>query len=258
MSLLQASNLVKSFGGVRALNEVSFDVQEGEILALIGPNGAGKTSLFNCVNGVYTPDEGSIKFKNTELIGLAPYKVARFGISRTFQNLALFNNLSVIDCLMLGRHTQMKTGILSGALWLGKAKNEERKNRSRCYDFIEILGLEPYVSRHVGFLPYGIQKQIELGRALVSEPELLLLDEPVSGLNSVETEEIGKILLRVKEELGLTMFIVEHDMCLVREVADRVLAMNFGEIIASGTPQEVSSHPSVVEAYLGIQKKDDA
>lgn len=254
-ALLAAANLEKSFGGVKALNDVSFEVLDGEILALIGPNGAGKTSLFNCVNGVYKPEAGSIKFKNTELIGMASYKVANLGISRTFQNLALFNNLTVIDSLMLGRHTKMKSGIVSSALWLGKAKNEERKNRSRCADFVEILGLGPYASNLVGFLPYGIQKQIELGRALVSEPDLLLLDEPVSGLNSAETEQIGEILLRVKSELKLTMLIVEHDMSLVRNVADRVLAMNFGEIIADGSPQEISEHPRVLEAYLGIQDK---
>ena len=253
MNILKASNVVKQFGGVRALNDVSFDVKQGEILALIGPNGAGKTSLFNCVNGVYKPDDGSILFKDTELVGMAPYKIANLGIARTFQNLALFNNLTVVDSLMLGRHTKMKAGIIEGALWFGRARKEEIVNRARCAEFIEILGLEPYVSSPVGLLPYGIQKQIELGRALVSEPNLLLLDEPVSGLNFSETEQIGKILLRVKQEFGLTMLIVEHDMSLVSKVADRVVVMNFGEVIAEGSPVEVSKDSRVIEAYLGIQ-----
>ncbi len=251
--VLQVSNLVKSFGGLRALSQISFDVYEGEILALIGPNGAGKTSLFNCVNGVYKPEEGSVKFLDRELLGLAPHKIAQLGISRTFQNLALFNNLTVMDSLMLGCHVLMKTGILSGAVWFGRARAEEAHQRNRCWEIVELLSLEPYADVPVGILPYGIQKQIELGRALAVKPRLILLDEPVSGLNPAETRTLGEILLKVKDDLGLTVLLVEHDMALVANVADRVVAMNFGEVIATGSPEEIASHPSVIEAYLGIR-----
>ena len=251
---LRVSEISKSFGGVKAVNDVSFQIKSGEILALIGPNGAGKTTLFNCVNGVYEPEHGSILFEDQELVGLKPPLVAALGIARTFQNLALFSNLNVVDSLMLGRHLKMKTGFLMGALWLGPAIKEERDNRARCAEFIDLLELGEYARTPVGLLPYGVQKQIELGRALAAEPKLLLLDEPVSGLNSAETAKMGEILKRVRTELNLTMLIVEHDMSLVGEVSDRVIALSFGEIIGEGTPQEIPNNPKVVEAYLGASQ----
>ncbi|MDH3707203.1 MAG: ATP-binding cassette domain-containing protein, partial [Acidimicrobiia bacterium] len=219
--VLAVRDISLSFGGLRVLSEVSFTVDRGALLAIIGPNGAGKTSVFNCVNGVYRPFEGSIHLDDEEITGLRPANIAQRGLARTFQNLALFVNLDVVDNLMLGRHHLMKTGYWTGALWVGRAKREEHVHRKRCHELVELLQLEEFVGRPVGLLPYGVQKRIEFGRAVAMEPKVLLLDEPVAGMNVDETEVMANHITSVREELGMAMILVEHDMTLVMGVAEQ-------------------------------------
>jgi branched-chain amino acid transport system ATP-binding protein len=249
--LLDVRDVTLRFGGVTALNGVSFDVQPGELFAVIGPNGAGKTSIFNCINGVYRPQQGSILLAGEELVGRAPPAVARLGVARTFQNLGLFTHLSVIDNLMLGRHHLMRTGFITGALWFGRARHEEIAGRAAVEEVVELLELEPHRHTPAGLLPYGLQKRLELGRALAMEPRLLLLDEPVAGMNLEETEDMARYLIEVRERLDLAVILVEHEMRLVMDLADRVLALDFGTPLAMGAPVEVQNEPAVVEAYLG-------
>ena len=248
---LQVAGVTFGVGGISILRDVSFEVNAGELFGIIGPNGAGKSSLYNCISGIYVPDDGDILFDGRPITLLRPTAVAKLGVARTFQNLALFENLNVFDNLMLGRHRLMHTSYFSGALWLGKARAEEVTHRKQCLETIELLGLTAVAQLPVGGLSYGDQKRVELGRALVSEPEILMLDEPVAGMNEEETEQMSNILASVHRELGLTVLLVEHDVSMVQQLADRICAINFGEVVVVGSPQEVISHPTVVEAYLG-------
>ena len=249
--LLSARDLSLRFGGVRALDGVSFDVKRGELFAVIGPNGAGKTSIFNVLNGVYRLHKGSVTLEGEDLLKSSPSEIAKKGVARTFQNLGLFVNLSVVDNLMLGRHHLMRTGFLAGAVWWGRAKREEVEHRARVEEVIDLLELQAHRHTHAGLLPYGIQKRLELGRALAMEPKLLLLDEPVAGMNLEETEDMARYILEAREQLGVAMILVEHEMHLVMDLADRVMALDFGKPLATGTPEEIQKDPRVVEAYLG-------
>ncbi|HVX19647.1 MAG TPA: ABC transporter ATP-binding protein [Acidimicrobiales bacterium] len=245
------SDVTLRFGGVTALEGVTFDVWPGELFAVIGPNGAGKTSIFNCLSGVYHPQSGEIEFLGRSIRGVSPVQLAKRGMGRTFQNLGLFTNLTLVDNLMLGRHHLMKSGFLAGMLWWGRTRREELVHRARIEEVVDLLELGDYRGQPVGLLPYGIQKRIELGRALVMEPRLLLLDEPVAGMNVEETEDMARYILQARDELALPMILVEHDMAMVMDLADRVMALDFGVPITTGTPAEVQAHPAVIRAYLG-------
>ena len=249
--LLEFRDVSLSFKGVKALSGINFVVNQGELFAVIGPNGAGKTSTFNCLNGVYRPQEGEILWKGESVLGLRPDKIAELGVARTFQNIELFAHMTVIENIALGRHIRTDAGWLSGAVWFGKAKKEEIANRVIVEDIIDLLEIEAWRFYPVGMLPYGIQKRVELGRALAMEPELLLLDEPVAGMNLEETEDMARFILDIREELSIAMILVEHDMGLVMDIADRVLVLDFGEVIATGTPDVVQKDPNVIKAYLG-------
>jgi branched-chain amino acid transport system ATP-binding protein len=240
-----------SFAGVKALSEVSYHVKPRELFAIIGPNGAGKTSIFNVLSGVYRPQQGSVRFLGHELIGASPHHIADLGMSRTFQNIELFENLTVIDNLMLGRHRHVRYGVLSAVAWWGRAKRDELRHRERVEDIIDFLEIESYRKQPVGLLPYGLQKRVELGRALALEPKLLLLDEPVAGMNVEETEDMARFILDIRDELDIPMILVEHDMGLVMDLADRVMVLDFGQRIAVGRPDEVQRNPDVIKAYLG-------
>jgi branched-chain amino acid transport system ATP-binding protein len=251
VALLAFEDVLLHFGGVAALDGVSFEVRPGELFAVIGPNGAGKTSIFNCINGVYRPQEGSIRLGDEQLLGRSPSAIAALGVARTFQNLGLFSHLTVIDNLMLGRHHLMRTGFLSGAVWWGRAKREEVEHRAQVEEIIDLLEMEAHRHRPAGLLPYGLQKRLELGRALAMEPRLLLLDEPVAGMNLEETEDMARYVLEVRERLDLAMILVEHEMQMVMDLADRVMALDFGRAIATGVPDEIQADERVIEAYLG-------
>jgi branched-chain amino acid transport system ATP-binding protein len=235
-SILSVRGIVLRFGGVVALNDVSFDVAAGEIFAVIGPNGAGKTSIFNCLNGIYHPQEGSLTFDGTDISRRAPSAIARLGIARTFQNLALFSGATVLENVMLGRHNVMHTSFVSGMLWA---------------EILDRLDLGSYRDEPIRTLPYGIQKRVEFARALAMEPKLILLDEPVAGMNSDESAEMAQLIASVRAQAGIPMILVEHDMPTVMSIADRISVLDFGRVIATGTPQEIQRNPAAIAAYMG-------
>ncbi len=257
-AMLTVEDISVRFEGVKALTDVSFSVQAGELFAVIGPNGAGKTSLFNVLSRVYQPVGGRVTFNGKNLLRLKTYQVARAGIARTFQNLGQFPTLTVLDYLLLGRHTRMRSGIILGGIYLGATYNEEKKNRAYCLHLLDVMGMRHLQNHTLGSLPYGLQKRADIARALALEPTLLLLDEPVAGMGLEETEDIASIILDIKEQLGVTQILVEHDMALVMGIADRVLVLDFGRVIAQGTPAEVQANPDVLKAYLGEEFSEKA
>lgn len=252
--MLEATDLTLRFGGTTALDGVSFDVRDDELFAIIGPNGAGKTSIFNCISRVYRPQEGSIAVAGQSLAGMRPDAVSALGVARMFQNIALFDNLSVLDNLMLGRHHHFDYSVAAAFRYRGKAKRQEVANRRVVEELVDFLRLEQVREMPVGMLPYGVKKRVELGRALAAEPRLLLLDEPVAGMNVEETEDMARFILDVRAELHLSMVLVEHDMGLVMELADRVMVLDFGRRIALAAPPEVQADPEVIRAYLGQEE----
>ena len=249
--VLEFRDVLLRFEGVTAIDSVSFDVRSSELFAIIGPNGAGKTSIFNCLSGVYRPLEGSIRFLGQEIVERTPHRIAAMGMARTFQNVELFENLTVVDNLMLGRHHLITYGAASAMVFAGRAQRQETRHRGVVEEIIDFLEIEPYRKQQVGLLPYGIKKRVELGRALAMEPKLLLLDEPVAGMNLEETEDMARFILDTKEELDIPMILVEHDMGVVMDIADRVLVVDFGSAIAIGPPKEIQQNPDVISAYLG-------
>jgi branched-chain amino acid transport system ATP-binding protein len=253
MPLLEVEDITLTFRGIAALVDVCFDVNEGAIVSLIGPNGAGKTSMLNCISGRYVPDRGSIRLDGRELLGVRAHARPALGLSRTFQNIALFKGLSVLDNLMVGRHSRMGYGLLAAVLHLGPCAKAEDAHRRRAEEVIDFLGLSPYRHAVAGRLPYGVQKRVELGRALTSEPRLVLLDEPMAGMNLEETEDMARYILDIRDEWGVTVLLVEHDMGVVMDISDQVVVLDFGSVLATGTPEQVQTDEGVVAAYLGTE-----
>ncbi|MBO8163755.1 MAG: ABC transporter ATP-binding protein [Brevibacillus sp.] len=257
MSLLEVDKVSLHFGGVLALSEVCFQVEKGEIFALIGPNGAGKTSMLNCISGLYAPSSGSIRFRGEELLGLPPHKRAAKGIARAFQNIELFKHMTVLENLMLGRHVRMRSGLLAGGLYWGKAAREEAEHREAVEEIIDFLEIQAIRHKPVGTLSYGLQKRVEVGRALALSPELLLLDEPMAGMNSEEKEDMARFIIDIHEERDVTIILIEHDMGVVMELSHHIAVLDFGRCIGFGTPDEIQSNPRVIEAYLGQAESEE-
>ena len=254
---LRVDGVAKQFGGVTAVDEVSLEARQGEILSVIGPNGAGKTSLLNMVSGFYRPDRGRIEFEGEDITRLSPSRIAERGIARTFQNIALFKGMTVLDNLMLGRHVRMKAGVLASFVYWGLAQKEEIAHREVVEDLIEFLKLEDLRKQPTGALSYGLQKRVELGRALALEPKLLLLDEPMGGMNQEEKEDMARYVLDVNEERGTTIILIEHDMGVVMDISKRVVVLDRGRTIAEGDPQSVQANPEVIHAYLGAKHLEE-
>ena len=258
MSLFQAEGISVRFGGIRAVDDVSFTVEKGEVFSIIGPNGAGKTTIFNLISRIYNSTEGKLIFDGQDITKTPAYLVAGQGIARTFQNIELFPNASLLQNLLIGRHCHSRVGLLSQLAFLPSTRKAELHHREKAEDVIAFLGLQRYRDTLIANLPYGVRKVVELGRALCIEPKLLLLDEPSSGLNVDETEGMGFWIEDIKKDLGITVIMVEHDMALVSQVSDRVMALNYGKVLAMGTPREVQTHPEVVKAYIGGETEDAA
>lgn len=249
--VLDLENISLSFGGIKALADVSFNVREHEIRAIIGPNGAGKSSMINVINGIYHPQKGKIIFRDQLRRGMSPSKVARQGIARTFQNIALFKGMTVLDNIMTGRNTKMHSSFLANAIWWGRARNEEMLHRHKVEELIDFLEIQHIRKTPVGRLPYGLQKRVELARALASEPELLLLDEPMAGMNVEEKQDMCRFILDVNQQFGTTIVLIEHDMGVVMDISDRVVVLDYGKKIGDGTPAAVMANQEVIKAYLG-------
>jgi branched-chain amino acid transport system ATP-binding protein len=249
--VLDVQNISLRFGGVKALTDISFNVREHEIRAIIGPNGAGKSSMLNCINGVYQPQEGSIALRGQTFKHMNSRQVAEMGVARTFQNLALFKGMSVVDNIMTGRNLKMKTNLFQQAIRWGAAQREEDAHRAVVEHIIDFLEIQPYRKTAVGKMPYGLQKRVDLGRALAMEPQVLLLDEPMAGMNVEEKQDMSRFILDVNDEFGTTIVLIEHDMGVVMDISDRVVVLDYGKKIGDGTPSEVRSNPDVISAYLG-------
>ena len=252
-AILEVAHISLAFGGVKALTDISFDVREHEIRAIIGPNGAGKSSMLNCINGVYQPQQGSITFRGQAFRHMNPRQVAEMGLARTFQNLALFKGMSVLDNIMTGRNLKMKSNLFQQAIRWGAAEREETAQRLAVERIIDFLEIQPYRKTAVGKMPYGLQKRVDLGRALAMEPQVLLLDEPMAGMNVEEKQDMSRFILDVNDEFGTTIVLIEHDMGVVMDISDRVVVLDYGRKIGDGTPQEVRSNPEVIRAYLGTE-----
>ena len=249
--VLSFKDVTLKFGGITALNSVSFEVNPGELYAIIGPNGAGKTSIFNCISGIYRPTEGNVTYGTSSIPELRPDQVANLGIARTFQNIELFENMTVIDNILFGAHSQLNYGAISSLFYTKKVRNSEREAREIAEDIIDFLEIEQYRYSYILSLPYGVQKRVELGRALAMNPEIVLLDEPAAGMNGEETEDIARFIIDLHEERKKTIILVDHDMNMVMDIAQRVMVLNFGEKLAEGTPKEIVVDENVIEAYLG-------
>jgi branched-chain amino acid transport system ATP-binding protein len=251
--ILSVEHISLAFGGVRAISDVSFEVREHEVLAIIGPNGAGKSSMLNVINGVYQPQHGRIRFRGQEFTAMNPHRAASMGIARTFQNLALFKGMTVLDNIMTGRNLRMKAGILAQALRIGPAEREEVRHRAAVEQIIDFLEIQAHRKTPVGRLPYGLQKRVDLGRALASEPQVLLLDEPMAGMNVEEKQDMCRFVLDLNEQYGTTIVLIEHDMSVVMDISDRVIVLDYGRKIGDGTPDDVRRNQAVIDAYLGAK-----
>jgi branched-chain amino acid transport system ATP-binding protein len=249
--VLEAKGVTMQFGGVRAVEDMSFDVRRGEIHALVGPNGAGKSTLLNCICGYYRPQQGEIRVQGRGVVGLRPDQIAALGVARVFQRIELFRHMTVLENILVGRHRFIRSGLLSCGLFWGRGYREESANQQKAEEIIEFLNLQRVRKSPVSSLSYGLQKRVEIGRALAAEPELLLLDEPVAGMNVEEKEDVARYLLDIRDEVGLTVVLIEHEMDVVMDISDRVTVMSFGRRIASGLPAEVAADPEVVRSYLG-------